>query len=91
MTRAYWYSVSRSQITFPLLVAAFVVPTGITISTMITTATIAPTTQRRPSPGSATSARTSAKIRNVRCVPTTGISSSDARKVPVSEPIVPIA
>src|SRR3954454_18135879 len=91
MTRAYWYSVSRSQITLPELVADFVVPTGTTSRPAMTTLTTTPGTHWRPRPGTATRASTSANSRNVRCVPTTGISSRAARKVPVSEPIVPMA
>ena len=91
ITRAYWYSVSRSQITLPSAVTDFVAPTGMTISSAIPAATAAPRPHRRPSAGSTTRARARAKIRKVRWVPTSGISSSDARKVPVSEPMVPIA
>ena len=46
---------------------------------------------RRPRPSAPTIARASAKHRNVRRVPTTGISSSALRNMPTSEPAVEIA
>ena len=47
--------------------------------------------QRRGSPSAATIASASAKVRNVRWVPASGISSSAERNVPSSEPTVEIA
>src|ERR1051325_8840491 len=86
-TRAYWYSVSASWITRasdePLTV-----PTGTNISPAITSGTSA---QRGRRPSAATAAVISANVRNVRCVPTSGISSSAAANVPSSEPTVLIA
>ena len=91
MTRAYWYSVSRSQITLPLLVAAFVVPTGTTMSTAMTTPTTAPA-QPLPAEARDGGEREGEREQQEGAVGAdTGISSSAARKVPVSEPIVPMA
>ena len=87
MTRAYWYSVSASSTTRPFS-AAFTVPFGSAISTASTSGT---TSQRRGSAGTATSAHSSAKVWNVRCVPTSGISSSEEANVPTSDPTVEIA
>ena len=65
--------------------SGFVVPVGSAIS-----ATIAAGTSRwvRGSASAATSATSAARMRNVRWVPTSGISSSVAANVPNSEPIV---
>src|SRR3954470_6424241 len=86
-TRAYWYSVSASSITRPSP-EPFVVPTGTSISAAIASGTSA---QRGRRPSAATAAVISANVRNVRWVPTSGISSSDAANVPSSEPTVEIA
>ena len=47
--------------------------------------------KRRPRPSAETTASASAKVRKVRCVPTSGISSSAEANVPTSEPTVEIA
>src|SRR3954451_21106314 len=86
-TRAYWYSVSASSITRPSP-EPFVVPTGTSISAAIATGTSA---HRGRRPSAATAAVISANVRNVRWVPTSGISSSAAANVPSSEPTVEIA
>src|ERR1044072_841574 len=86
-TRAYWYSVAASSITRPSS-EPLVVPTGTNISATIASGTSA---QRGRSPSAATAAVISAKVRNVRCVPTSGISRSAAANVPSSEPTVLIA
>ena len=63
-------------------------PTGTAISAAIASGTSA---QRGRSPSVATAAVISANVRNVRWVPTSGISSSEAANVPSSEPTVEIA
>jgi hypothetical protein len=45
----------------------------------------------QPKPATARTANDNAKPKNVRWVPTVGISSSAAKKVPTSDPIVEIA
>ncbi len=87
-TRAYWYSVSFSQITLRLPVA-LTVPTGMSSSSA--TAAGASSAAPRASPHTATMASASAKNRNVRRVPSSGMSSSDERKTPTSEPMVEMA
>ena len=87
ITRAYWYSVSVSWMTLPSP-EALTVPIGSASSAATPSGTSA---QRRPRPSVATTASASAKTRNVRCVPTSGISSSADRNVPSSEPTVEIA
>src|SRR3954471_20966867 len=86
-TRAYWYSVSASWIT-RASAEPLTVPTGTSISPAIASGTSA---QRRRSPSAAAAAVISANVRNVRCVPTSGISSSAAANVPSSDPTVLIA
>src|SRR4029078_13481555 len=68
--------------------ALLTVPTGTAISAAIASGT---SHQRHCRPATATTAVISANVRNVRCVPTSGISSSEARNVPSSEPTVEIA
>ena len=87
MTRAYWYSVSRSQITRASPVA-LTVPTGMASRSATPTGA---RTKRRCRAGTATTASASAKARNVRRVPTSGMSRSALRNVPTSEPMVEIA
>src|SRR3954469_5959704 len=86
-TRAYWYSVSASVSTLPLW-EPLTVPPRTAISAAMASGTSAP---RRRSPSAATAAVISANVRNVRWVPTSGISSSAAANVPSSEPTVEIA
>ncbi len=76
--------------TLPSPASAFSVPTGTAISAAIATGASA---QRRTgrSPQTATTAITSAKIRKVRRVPTSGISTSAEPSVPTSDPAVEIA
>ena len=69
--------------------AALTVPTGSANRAAMATGTSAQ--RRRPAPSAATIASISAKVRNVRCVPTSGISSRAERNVPTSEPTVEIA
>ena len=64
------------------------VPTGTAISAAMASGTSA---HRGRRPSAATAAVISAKMRNVRWVPTSGISSSEAANVPSSEPTVEIA
>ena len=78
---------SVSWITLPSS-AALTVPTGTANSAAMASGT---SHQRRGSPTAATSASASAKVRNVRWVPASGISSSAERNVPSSEPTVEIA
>ncbi len=78
---------SASWITSPSP-AALTVPTG-TASSAATAAGAA--IQRHPRPREDTAASAIANVRNVRCVPTSGISSSAERNVPSSEPTVEIA
>ena len=88
ITRAYWYSVSVSWITRPLpSVSALSVPTGSAIRAAIAAGASAQRlTGRRPA--TAISAMASAKMRNVRRVPTSGMNSSADSSVPTSEPAV---
>ncbi len=90
-TRAYWYSVSFSQITLSPFGPGLSVPSGIAISASTTTGTTSAGTRNRASPGSAASASRTAKTRKVRRVPANGISRSAAAKVPTSDPNVEIA
>ena len=86
-TRAYWYSVSTSWITRPSSVFALSVPTGRAISAAIAAGARA---QRRTGrrPATAVTAIASAKTRNVRRVPTSGIKTSADSSVPTRLPAV---
>ena len=88
MTRAYWYSVSVSWITLPLLGR---LDGADREREQRGDAERDERTSGAPSPSAATIASASAKTRNVRWVPTSGISSSAERNVPSSEPTVEIA
>ena len=67
---------------------ALTVPTGIVSRAASATGASA---KRRPSEGTAASARAIAKARKVRRVPTSGMSSSALANVPTRLPIVEIA
>ena len=89
MTRAYWYSVSASSTTRPASLCAFTIPTGSSSAPATAAGTIA---QRALAiPRIPTMASASAKARNVRRVPTSGMSRSALRNVPASDPSVEIA
>ena len=87
-TRAYWYSVSFSQITLSPCGPDLRVPSGSAIRAITTTGTTSAGTRNRASPGRAVTASSTAKTRNVRRVPANGISSSAAANVPTSDPKV---
>ena len=89
MTRAYWYSVSASSTTRPASLCAFTIPTGSSSAPATAAGTMAH--RARAMPSRPTMARASAKVRNVRRVPTSGMSSSALRNVPASEPNVEMA
>jgi hypothetical protein len=69
-------------------VAPLIVPTGAAAAARIAAGTAAAAIRRRRTPGAAVTAHSNANVRNVRRVPTSGISSSAAPRVPTSDPAV---